>query len=120
MNASRLDNLKHFLEANPNWNPKEGPKETTKGVWDSNRKSWNLNYFSDYRYTVIAMARLGKEKLETGNYLLELDSLDQVNAFYKYNSIATVCFTILDLDENRVIHQYDQPSLWGYPNKDNF
>lgn len=110
MQNTRLNNLKSFLKSlGGDWKPDGGERKIPK-IWDSNRKQFNLPFFAQNRYVAILENEKG-----VFDYLLDLDSKEQAEAYYKWNSVGSSEFLILDLDRYLTVAEYFSPDHFGNP-----
>lgn len=109
MQNTRLNNLKSFLKSlGEDWKPNGGPIKIPK-IWDSNRKQFNLPFFAQNRYVAILENEKG-----VFDYLLDLDSKEQAEAYYKWNSVGSSRHIILDLDNRKIVAEYCKPNDFGH------
>lgn len=106
--------LSNYLKGLGNaWKP-DGGKEKVKGIWDPNRKQWNLDYFSECKY--VAVLGDAQEKYYA---LVDISDEESARCFWKWNQVGSGCFRILENATGLVIAEWYGPGVFAEKNERN-
>jgi hypothetical protein len=106
--STRLETLKNYINSlGDKWKP-DGGSASIKKIWDANRKQFNLNFFAKYPYLVLI-----ENESDEVEYLLDLESEGEAEAYAEYGAIGKCGWRILNLDTGLEFCRYIPPDAFG-------